>query len=194
MSEMMRLHQAAAAGDVELATDSLKKNICNPNYKDIDWDYRTPLHWAALKGHTEIVKILIENGARPCLQTDAGWTPAHYAAEFGRLGVLKVLHSMHAPIDKKDLFGDTPLRIASIYGHRDCVKFLEIAEQECKDYRLTAELKGIPLDEIDEEWEKKKDMVERRRNSDALKKYNGALKSGCNKGSELNMKLEKNTL
>lgn len=76
-------------------------------------------------GHTETVRILIEHGARPCLRTEHGWTPAHSAAESGRLAVLRLLHSLHAPIDKEDCCGDKPARIAEIYGHHDCVRFLK---------------------------------------------------------------------
>uniref|UniRef100_A0A668VY32 Ankyrin repeat domain 66 n=1 Tax=Oreochromis aureus TaxID=47969 RepID=A0A668VY32_OREAU len=70
-------------------------------------------------------RILIKHGARPCLRTEYGWTPAHFAAESGRLAVLRLLHSLHAPIDKEDCCGDKPARIAEIYGHQDCVRFLK---------------------------------------------------------------------
>lgn len=76
-------------------------------------------------GHTETVRVLIEHGARPCLRTEQGWTAAHFAAESGQLAVLRLLHSFHAPIDKGDRYGDKPVRIAEIYGHKDCVRFLQ---------------------------------------------------------------------
>lgn len=75
-------------------------------------------------GDAETVRVLLEHGARPCLKTEHGWTPAHYAAEFGKLAVLRLLHVHHAPIDKQDGCGDTPARIAEVYGHADCVTFL----------------------------------------------------------------------
>lgn len=77
------------------------------------------------QGQSELVKLLVDHGARHCLRSDVGWTPAHFAAESGRLGVLRTLHSLHAAMDAADLFGDTPKRIAEIYGHQDCSRFLE---------------------------------------------------------------------
>ncbi|XP_075963915.1 ankyrin repeat domain-containing protein 66 [Anarhichas minor] len=149
---MTELHQAAAAGDFDRVEEILMQNECNPNQRDIDWSYKTPLHWAAAQGHTETVRILIEHGARPCLRTEHGWTPAHSAAESGRLAVLRLLHSFHAPIDKEDCCGDKPARIAEIYGHHDCVLFLKKAEIECQAYSKMAAQKGISVDDTDEEW------------------------------------------
>lgn len=76
-------------------------------------------------GHTEIARLLIEHGARTGLRTEHGWTPAHFAAESGRLAVLQLLHSFHAPLDKEDICGDKPARLAEIYGHQDCFRFLK---------------------------------------------------------------------
>ncbi|XP_037652132.1 ankyrin repeat domain-containing protein 66 [Sebastes umbrosus] len=149
---MTELHQAAASGDYDQVEEILRRNECNPNQRDMDWSQKTPLHWAAAQGHTETVRILIEHGARPCLRTEHGWTPAHSAAESGRLAVLRLLHSLHAPIDKEDCCGDKPARIAEIYGHHDCVRFLKKAEIEGQAYRKMAALKGISVDDTDEEW------------------------------------------
>lgn len=79
----------------------------------------------SMPGQSEMVKLLVAHGARPCLRSDTGWTPAHFAAESGRLGVLRMLHSLHAAMDATDLFGDTPRRLAEIYGHKECARFLE---------------------------------------------------------------------
>ncbi|XP_048362698.1 LOW QUALITY PROTEIN: ankyrin repeat domain-containing protein 66 [Sphaerodactylus townsendi] len=176
---MSELHQAAASGNCDLVDEILRKGQCDPNGQDPDWNDRTPLHWAAIKGcshsrqgrneaalgkawqaskNVTDSETTCEHGAWLCLRTYAGWTPP-FAAELGRLGVLRTLHSLHAPVDATDLYGDTPKRMAEIYGHKDCVKFLERAEAECRGYRQAAKLKGVQLDEIDEEWELKKDEL-----------------------------------
>lgn len=89
----------------------------------------------------------MENGARACLRTDNGWTAAHFAAESGRLSVLRLLHSLHAPIDKEDSSGDKPIRIAEIYGHEDCVRFLEKYDDSCilLPYTLDLRLHSVSM-------------------------------------------------
>ncbi|XP_071074584.1 ankyrin repeat domain-containing protein 66 isoform X5 [Dasypus novemcinctus] len=161
MSDMTKLHQAVATGDYNLVKKILKKGLCDPNYKDMDWNDRTPLHWAAISGQMEVLHLLIEYGARPCLVTDVGWTPAHFAAESGHLNVLKALHALHAAIDAPDFFGDTPKRIAQIYGQKACVAFLEKAETQCQEHRRSAHREGLPLDQRDEDWDAKKRELER---------------------------------
>ncbi|KAL1771483.1 ankyrin repeat domain-containing protein 66 isoform X1 [Sigmodon hispidus] len=156
ISDMTKLHQAVAAGDCNAVKKILKKGLCDPNYKDVDWNDRTPLHWAAIRGQMEVIHLLIQYGARPCLVTDVGWTAAHFAAESGHLNVLKTLHALHAAIDAADFFGDTPKRIAQIYGQKACVDFLEKAEPECRDHRQ----RGLLLDERDPDWELKKRELE----------------------------------
>lgn len=156
LSDMTKLHQAVAAGDYNSVKKILKKGLCDPNYKDVDWNDRTPLHWAAIRGQMEVIHLLIQYGARPCLVTDVGWTAAHFAAESGHLNVLKALHALHAAIDVADFFGDTPKRIAQIYGQKDCVDFLDMAEPECRDHRQ----RGLLVDERDPDWDLKKRELE----------------------------------
>ncbi|NXI42460.1 ANR66 protein, partial [Galbula dea] len=158
---MTELHEAVAVGDYDLVDEILRAGRCDPNHKDADWHDRTPLHWAAAKGRSELVKLLVDHGARLCLRSDVGWTPAHFAAKSGRLGVLRTLHSLHAAMDAADLFGDTPKRLAEIYGHQDCCRFLERAEVESRNYRRTAAVKGILLDQVDEDWELRKEELRR---------------------------------
>ena len=54
-----------------------------------------------------------------------GWTPAHCAAENGSVAILQALVDNGLSVTKKDNTGDTPKRVAQVYGHVDCVKFFE---------------------------------------------------------------------
>lgn len=49
---MTELHQAAAVGDYDLVEEIIKNKSCDPNHRDIDWNNRTALHWAAFKGRS----------------------------------------------------------------------------------------------------------------------------------------------
>ncbi|OXB53143.1 UNVERIFIED_CONTAM: hypothetical protein H355_004490 [Colinus virginianus] len=182
---MTELHQAVASGHYERAEQLLRAGRCDPNHKDADWGDWTPLHWAAANGtaearatgkaaspraaaqpsipagHAAMLRLLLTRGARPCVRDAAGRTPAHCAAEAGRLPALRALHAGRAPMDAADPFGDTPRRLAEIYGHAECVGFLETAEVESRDYRRTAAMRGVPLDQVDEDWELKKGELER---------------------------------
>ena len=72
----------------------------------------------------ECVKVLVKNGAKGSSRMSMGWTPAHCACEAGRMAVLKTLVTHNVPVNKKDKYGDTPQRVAEIYGHWEIVKFL----------------------------------------------------------------------
>ena len=57
------------------------------------------MSWAAWKGHTDIVKLLIENGADVNEKNALGWTPLGSAAYFGYTDVVKLLIEKGADID-----------------------------------------------------------------------------------------------
>lgn len=54
-------------------------------------DDQTPLHCAARIGHTNMVKLLLENNANPNLATTAGHTPLHIAAREGHVETVLAL-------------------------------------------------------------------------------------------------------
>ena len=45
----------------------------------VDLQFRTPLHWAAVLGSAEVVRLLVERGADPSATDAVGATPLHYA-------------------------------------------------------------------------------------------------------------------
>lgn len=72
------IHELARTGKTELLELELKKEGVDINLKDKD-EY-TPLHLAAINGHSECVGILLESGANATLTDKNGRTALHWAA------------------------------------------------------------------------------------------------------------------
>ncbi|HSV47428.1 MAG TPA: ankyrin repeat domain-containing protein [Ramlibacter sp.] len=97
----------------------------------IDWpktniEYRSPadespLMMAALHGHTELARKLIDKGADV---NKPGWAPLHYAATHGHLAIMELLLEHYAFIDAESPNGTTPLMMAAHYGTPAAVKLL----------------------------------------------------------------------
>lgn len=51
----------------------------------------TPLHFAALNGHAEVARLLIQHGAKIDAESKRGRTALMTAAALGRVGVVRVL-------------------------------------------------------------------------------------------------------
>ncbi len=81
----------------------------------------SPLMLAALHGHLDLAKKLVERGADV---NKTGWTPLHYAATNGHLDIMNMLLEQHAYIDAESPNGTTPLMMAAQYGNASAVKLL----------------------------------------------------------------------
>ena len=71
------------------------------------------------------MRLLLQHGAQGDVRMDMDWTPAHCAAEAGRLPALRALHAANIPVNLPDKYRDTPRRLAQMYGHVDCVRYLQ---------------------------------------------------------------------
>ena len=87
-------------------------------------DGRTPLHFAAAKGHLETVKIFLNVIKDKNPVSHYGRTPLHYAAEAGHINVVKFLVENGALVNAKEKYGATPLYISVQEGKIDVVKYL----------------------------------------------------------------------
>ena len=102
------------------------------------YDGLTALHLAAMKGHPEVVKLLLEEGADKDAATVEGHITVggqkalHLAAEHGCTEVVKLLLEAGADKDAVDLQGKTALDLAIETRHLEVVRLLEIdAESYC---------------------------------------------------------------
>ncbi|XP_072170443.1 ankyrin repeat domain-containing protein 66-like [Diadema setosum] len=139
---MTELHEAAASGDSDHIESLLATGKYDINGPDLEWNSRCPLHWAAIRGHSESIRLLASYGARLDAVTDTGWSAAHFACEQGKILALKALYKSGAPIDLQDNYGDTPQRIAEIYGHHDCIAFISEALIELAEKKRQAEIEA----------------------------------------------------
>lgn len=129
------IHEAATAGDIDKASALLTDAPGLADAVDVeDALKRTPLHYAARAGHSDMVRLLLSHGASVDAQDQTGQTPLMEAALAGNPEVARVLLSNGARVDVRK-FSDagtplwwalkgTPLWWAVNNGHADVVKVL----------------------------------------------------------------------
>ena len=118
----MVLHEAAAAGDMELAVYLLKQGAAVDVRSAIDAS--TPLHVAAHAGRIEVVRLLIAKGADIGARAQGGATPMHMAALAGHAGIVDLLLSHGTDVDVSTNSTSTPLHMAAREGHAGLVELL----------------------------------------------------------------------
>lgn len=79
------------------------------------------LHQASITGNIDIVKLLIENGAKIDLKDNKGMRAIHYAALHGRQDIICLLMRCCSSCNEQAFNGDTPLHLAVQSGHADIV-------------------------------------------------------------------------
>ena len=85
----------------------------------------TPLMNAAYRGNTNIINMLLENGANINYTTDFGMTALMMAASFNQFGAAKVLLENNTDTSITDEYGRTALDLAKLEDYKDIVELLE---------------------------------------------------------------------
>ena len=83
-----------------------------------------PLSCAVCWGRTDVVKVLIDNGADVNAKDDSGDTPLHWAAFTGARKITRMLIAAGADVNAKDSEGWTPLHMAALHGQGRIVRML----------------------------------------------------------------------
>lgn len=85
----------------------------------------TPLTGTVSENHTEIAKILAENGANVNHRYEGGYAPLIHAAASGNIELVKVLLDSKADPNVRANDGTTPLSAAKAKNHSEVVKLLQ---------------------------------------------------------------------
>ncbi|CAK9136796.1 unnamed protein product [Ilex paraguariensis] len=119
-----RLISAARDGDFVEAKMLLDCNPCLAKYSTFG-GLNSPLHFAAAKGHNEIVALLLENGADVNSRNYCGQTALMQACRYGHWEVVQTLLLFRCNVTRADyLGGRTALHLAALNGHVRCIRLV----------------------------------------------------------------------
>lgn len=125
---MTAIFRAVKAGDLEAVRAIL---AAAPDCVAArDKEDSTPLHWAAWKGHAEIVDALLDAGADPMARNRNGhWgdTPLHAAAHGNQRAAALTLIRRGADLQARDPDGHTPLDETGFHNATAVAKLLREA-------------------------------------------------------------------
>ena len=115
-SNLNILISACLNGDVSATQESLSSSLVNeqdPTVSSSQLGF-TPLLHAVMKQNTEIVKLLLSEGADPNICNFLKETPLHKAVETGSVPLTDLLLSHGANPNSVNTLGETPLHLATI--------------------------------------------------------------------------------
>ena len=87
------LHTSAAAGNIAVVKHYIKGGVLIDSlgsYYDGKYQ-RTPLHWAAIMGQAEVIRLLLDAGANPHAVDKIGRTPLHWSVRSNSVESVKEL-------------------------------------------------------------------------------------------------------
>ena len=129
---------------MDLVVKLITRYKCDAKYQDTDGS--VPLHYAASRGHLELVKYFIhEHSCDPMFRDNTHWTPLHYACASGYQNIVQYLiEELHCDPSCESKTGETPLHHACLNGHAHIVQYL-LSIHEVNPM-ATNKIGGTPID------------------------------------------------
>ncbi|XP_026409309.1 E3 ubiquitin-protein ligase XBAT33-like [Papaver somniferum] len=119
-----RLVSAARDGDLVEARMLLEFNPGLAKYSTFG-GLNSPLHFAAARGHNEIIALLLEKGADVNSRNYCGQTALMHACRYGHWEVVQTLLLYSSNVIRADyLSGRTALHFAAVNGHVRCIRLV----------------------------------------------------------------------
>lgn len=119
---------AAENGHFDVVKAILEKDISLLHVTDKDG--YTPLHRACYNDHPEIVKYLLQKGAKHDAGTIDNWQPLHSACKWNNIKCAALLLAHGADINATSKGGVTPLHLAAGHTNSDHLMKLFLAHPE----------------------------------------------------------------
>ena len=135
MDAAVEFNKGIEAGDLDQARQAIAENqelVHTFTLQPREWgeEMWLPLHRAAFHGHSDIVKLLIENDARPDSRTrfrtpfHARCTAMHFAAAGGYDDIIQQLIDADGEVNVLNTHNATPLHWACRYGRSKATQVL----------------------------------------------------------------------
>jgi integrin-linked kinase len=118
-----RLRPEATSEDIYAACRDGDEMFCKEWCMSPDHDLNitdqhgfTPMHYATIHGHTGIIDVFINRGARIDIINMGGDTLLHIAAAYGKYDIVQKLLKLRADVDCGNEHGNTPLHYGSFWN------------------------------------------------------------------------------
>ncbi|XP_060600877.1 serine/threonine-protein phosphatase 6 regulatory ankyrin repeat subunit B-like [Ruditapes philippinarum] len=146
------LHYAASHGNIRRIHEIIHKTG-TVNIDRKDYYGKTPLYWAAYKGHVLCVEELIKFGASVNTKCRHGGTPLHAVVSLYPECAL-ILIKNGADVNISDNWGVTPMHLAASSGQIDVIRYLVAAGAQLS-------FKNLKTGDIPKELLKHKEFCDR---------------------------------